>query len=630
MKKIQIKNLPSKKVTIWLLAGAGLLFLAYGLFSFLVPRTIAFSYAGQSCTSALTLLPDAVPQTNSTYEMKFQRGIQLGAWRPLTTSTCVTPKKAPTEGAATVAATLLPVPYLSQRYTITTPATPSLKAARSTLHPVTKPVVFQLSQADTTHTYRMTVGDKHTNCASKNTQVSCSLLALGIEQGTAYTYKLERLFKKDVLATAARGSAKTLAAVSIVDSSVPDKTVVYAKPRSITFTTNKPVTSATVNLEQEKDKKFTTIPTKTSVEGTKITLTTSQDLPRQATFRLSVAKAIGSDSSELTAPHVTAFTTSGAPKVSGINIGANGVDPSATIVVSFDQPITPAAKALARSEGVASVVNTTATTITYKLTDAARCAPIKLIIDKGVIGAENALATTEPWTFASRVNCRSTSTIGYSVQGRPIVAYYYGNGTNTVLFTGNIHGNEKSTSQTLQSFVAHMDGNAQNLPANRQVVIVPNMNPDGYAANSRNNAHNVNLDRNFPTADWQTDITSANGFLKGGGGSAPASEPETTAMIKLVRSLGPSLAISYHSQGRLVGSNSVGSADTIARAYGAAVGYGSMIGNAEETMGYTITGEFETWLGNNLGIPALVIELPAHGGNYFSAHRSVMWSAATQ
>jgi protein MpaA len=243
-----------------------------------------------------------------------------------------------------------------------------------------------------------------------------------------------------------------------------------------------------------------------------------------------------------------------------------------------------------------------------------------------VTSGTNGLVSTDAWSYTSRINCKATSVIGYSVKGRPIVAYYYGSGSTTILFTGNIHGNERSAYQTMLGWAANLDTNAYKIPAGKQVVIVPTANPDGYATNSRYNANNVNVDRNFPTSDWSSDIDTGSGTMAGGGGSAPSSEPETRALINLTSQLNPRVEVSFHSQGRLVGANDYADSRSIADAYASLVGYSTMFGSsAEDLMGYSFTGEYEDWIGERLGKPAILIELPSSSGNYFSSQQSALW-----
>lgn len=211
-----------------------------------------------------------------------------------------------------------------------------------------------------------------------------------------------------------------------------------------------------------------------------------------------------------------------------------------------------------------------------------------------------------------------------------MLAYYFGtNGGATMLFTGGIHGSEPSSTDTMNAWVDYLRANAYRIPAGKQIVIIPNMNPDGIAAGDRLNANAVNLDRNYPTDDWQKNIDTVGGYLAGGGGSSPGSEPETKAAMAAISGLSIKLSISYHAQGSLVGSNNYSSADNYAHRYASAVGYGNMSHNAEETMGYAITGEFETWLAER-GVPAILIELPTPYGNYLSSHRDVMWAISTE
>jgi hypothetical protein len=53
--------------------------------------------------------------------------------------------------------------------------------------------------------------------------------------------------------------------------------------------------------------------------------------------------------------------------------------------------------------------------------------------------------------------------------------------------------------------------------------------------------------------------------------------------------------------------------------YAQTVGYGTMYGMAEEVMGYPITGEYEDWMGEELGSAAILIELPTPNGNYLGS-----------
>lgn len=185
-------------------------------------------------------------------------------------------------------------------------------------------------------------------------------------------------------------------------------------------------------------------------------------------------------------------------------------------------------------------------------------------------------------------------------------------------------GSEPSGYTTMQAWVDYLMTYGYKIPGDKRVVIVPNTNPDGIASGSRNNANNVNIDRNFATANWKADIETNNGLLVNGGGTSAVSEPETAAVAALTRQLVPRLEVSFHSQGRLVGANKYGDSVAIGAVYASAVGYATMFYDAEAVMGYPMTGEYEDWMGESMGIPAILVELPSSSGNYLNAQLNAL------
>jgi murein peptide amidase A len=138
-------------------------------------------------------------------------------------------------------------------------------------------------------------------------------------------------------------------------------------------------------------------------------------------------------------------------------------------------------------------------------------------------------------TTTARATASERAVIGHSVQGRPIVAVRSGSpeAALEVLVVGCIHGDETAGMAIAQRLIA---GGA---PRGTEQWVVPTLNPDGVAADTRGNAHGVDLNRNF-AFDWT--------HLGGGeySGAGPLSEPETRAARRLIRQIQPDVTIWFH------------------------------------------------------------------------------------
>jgi protein MpaA len=127
--------------------------------------------------------------------------------------------------------------------------------------------------------------------------------------------------------------------------------------------------------------------------------------------------------------------------------------------------------------------------------------------------------------------------IGHSVRGRAIVAYERGDASAPVtLVVGVIHGTEPA-GLSVVSRLMHAP-----LQAGVHLWLVPTANPDGLAASTRQNAHGVDLNRNWPTA-WVPNGRPWDGYYSG---PRPMSEPENRAMRAFILRVKPSLTIWYH------------------------------------------------------------------------------------
>jgi protein MpaA len=127
--------------------------------------------------------------------------------------------------------------------------------------------------------------------------------------------------------------------------------------------------------------------------------------------------------------------------------------------------------------------------------------------------------------------------IGHSVQGRPIVATRVGDphAPVHVLVVGDVHGNEPAG----EAIVARL--RAARVPG-VALWLIRTANPDGRVHGTRQNARGVDLNRNFP---WRWRRGPQGTFYPG---PKAGSEPETQALMRLVRRIKPQLAIYYHQQ----------------------------------------------------------------------------------
>jgi protein MpaA len=149
-----------------------------------------------------------------------------------------------------------------------------------------------------------------------------------------------------------------------------------------------------------------------------------------------------------------------------------------------------------------------------------------VILASAVVVASSASA-------APRVDEREL--LGESVQGRPIRVFHRGDPDDVrVLVVGSIHGDEPAGIRIARRLRTGRPRHFLDL------WILPNLNPDGRAAHTRQNARGVDLNRNFPYR-WER---SPRGRYYSG--PRPKSEPETRVAIRLIRRIEPDITIWFH------------------------------------------------------------------------------------
>ena len=149
--------------------------------------------------------------------------------------------------------------------------------------------------------------------------------------------------------------------------------------------------------------------------------------------------------------------------------------------------------------------------------------------------------------------------IGRSVEGRPINVVRIGDpaAPRKVLVVGCIHGNEPAGRAIVDLLRA--GGVA---PPGAELLLVRNMNPDGFQHHTRQNARGVDLNRNSPQGRRFLGPPGSPYYA----GPRPFSEPETRAIRALILRDRPAVTIWYHQPLALVDRPEAGG-DAVARAY---------------------------------------------------------------
>lgn len=607
------------------------LFLIVFIAAFLVEKPVSFSYAGETCVRQLSLLPDHLRTVDSSnFTAEHRQFLQIGSLKLASLQTCFTATRAPQPGMSKVSVALFNDWFAKKTFAMTVDSSPiAYSSQMEEPVPAGKPLEITLDQPDVIFDYQLAIDDRFANCGIRDRILTCDIESLQLVQGTKYNVELLRLFNDEKAGSVLQKEITTLLATSVVTSSVTDNQIVYDKPQSFVVTFDKDITDAVVYLHKITNADPITIPLDVDIEGKQATARIIDNLERETTYVLGVQSVKALDGSTLVNPYIVNFATAGGPKVTNVSIGKTGVPASGTIVLTFDQPLL-ADQDITKYVGITAVpikLSKNANTITIAYSSLAKCADISLNVAAGLQNSYGVNQTTA-WSYSSRTLCQTVSTIGYSKQGRAILSYTFGSGSKTILYTGTIHGNELSSKSLMQLWVNELEANARNIPSDKKIVVVPSLNPDGVVANTRNNASNVDLNRNFDTSDWQTDIYSpSNQLVPGGGGSSPMSEIESQVIASLTIQLQPRLTMSFHSSAAYAIANQAGDSSALAAKYADLSGYRNMTG-VSGAFSYPITGTYDDWIAEKLGLPSVLIELSSSTNAEFSRNVDALWAMA--
>lgn len=603
--------------------------------SLFVPRTVAFAFVGNNCVVSPALLPNFVKSRSAnSYTASPQPSLRLAGYPVYAHRTCITPLKAPQ------ANTYESIPYggtfAKKSIKITVDALPALQDTSLLDRPlsVQDPMEIIMGSGDAVFDYQLVADTKTLACQKMGTVVWCDIPELGLAQSKKYVFKLQRLFDGQPADTVFEQEFTTVENVHIKKSSISPGKTIYDKPKNLILTLNRPTEHyEDMKLETIRGDKRESLGVKPELKENKLVVTFDKPLPRDMTLELSVQSIRAADGGFMAKPYKLRFKTSGGPKVTGANTGTYKASGSGPYVLSFDsavstkQNLSDYVQIVAGGKVLGARVSVQGNHIIVTPTSIlGRCVSFSLRVKDGLQNAHG-ISGGSAWNLNSRTLCQNVFSIGTSVQGRGITAYSFGTGASTILFVGATHGDETSSANILRQLIDYLESRG-GVPAGKTVTIIPVLNPDGYAANQRTNARNVDLNRNFPANNWKRSVIMPGGARNtNGGGKKPLSEPESAALANFVLNHRPKLVLTYHAVAGLVIPNGSGNSSTLARLYDRQSNVGYSAGSENESVfQYDTTGAFEDWLHDKAGIPALLIELWTRNGYEFNSHRDAMWS----
>ena len=159
---------------------------------------------------------------------------------------------------------------------------------------------------------------------------------------------------------------------------------------------------------------------------------------------------------------------------------------------------------------------------------------------------------------------------------------------NPKLIIGVVHGDEPQGEELINRYIEETRSG---------MLFIPSLNPDGKILGTRTNSSGVDLNRNFPTKNWEN--TPKDRYY---GGDKPASEVETLFLIDVIDEYKPSVILTLHTPYKIV--NYDGPAKEVSENISKIIDY-----PVEESIGYPTPGSFGTYAGVERNIPTITLEM---------------------
>ncbi len=134
--------------------------------------------------------------------------------------------------------------------------------------------------------------------------------------------------------------------------------------------------------------------------------------------------------------------------------------------------------------------------------------------------------------------------IGYSVLEKPVYSYRVGNGNFKILLWSQMHGNESTTTKALFDLFNFLDSDVDEVSQWKEkfsFCFIPMLNPDGAEVYTRENANQVDLNRDFMNL----------------------SQPESQLLMHVFNAFQPDFCFNLHDQRTIFGVGDTGKPATV-------------------------------------------------------------------
>ncbi len=191
-------------------------------------------------------------------------------------------------------------------------------------------------------------------------------------------------------------------------------------------------------------------------------------------------------------------------------------------------------------------------------------------------------------------------TYGRSVLGLPLEVWRPQAECRLLIFAA-IHGEEPETTYALSRALRQL------VEPPEHCAVILAANPDGVTRGTRGNANGVDLNRNFPSKDWRPGTVTHRSTIEDTSdvllttGKQPASEPETEALLSLIRDLEPRAVVALHAPLACID-------DANDSPFGRRLAQRTGMPLVRD-VGYPTPGSFGSW-GSDNGVPVVTYEFP--------------------